>query len=597
MKSLVFICEIFKKFPFLLTANVLLFVVVGVLGACSLLSAGPLVDFFLDPQLHNASALTKKAVAFLASWGIPATLATWTIVLIVFVALVNVFQVLARHSILKTKYAVLRDLMLGTFEDFFNTRWYFFSSGRQGMLLNTFTREITVIGDAFGAMALFFANILQLGFALVIPFYLSWQVTLISLSAALLFALPFALFSKYSYRLGKLNTATANEMTSVVHENLAAAKLLLGFGNQKKGNDRFAEAFDAHRCVTVKSQIINIAIPILYRPFAIITVVIALFAAQRFHVPFSEITILLFALLQVAISLSSITTQKNALENFFPSYEQIKHLRERAREMRQPLGKREFKGFKENIMVEHLSFSYPGHAPVLKEVNIRIAKGKMIALVGKSGAGKSTLIDILMGFHQQTAGRIMFDGISFQEYDTNSYRCCIGYVPQDSVLFNMSIRDNLLWANPKASQKQLEEACRLAYADEFISRLPEGDNTVVGDRGVRLSGGQIQRMALARAFVRCPELLILDEATSSLDTHSERFIQKAIENIATQTTVVVVAHRLSTIKKADCIYVMENGQIAEEGTYADLVGSEGRFNSMVKLQELEVLSTNNMIKI
>lgn len=591
MKLLVFIREIFKKFPLLLISNVFLFVSVGVFGACSLLLVGPLVDLLVDPQLQNASPLTKKAVAFFSSLGIPATLASWAVILIVFIALVSVFQVLARRSILKTKYAVLRDLMLGTFEDFFNARWYFFSSGKQGMLLNTFTREITVIGDAFGAMALFFANILQLGFALVIPFYISWQVTLISLGVALLFAVPFTLVSKYSYRLGKLNTATANEMTSVVHENLGAAKLLLGFGNQYKGNDNFAKAFDAHRNVTVRSQIVNIAIPILYRPFAVLMAVMALFAARRFGVALSEITVLLFALFQVAISVSNIMSQKNALENFFPSYEQIKGLRERARQMRQPQGTRKFAGFKDKIVIEGVSFAYPGHSLVLKEVNVSIPKGKMIALVGKSGAGKSTLVDILMGFHEPTQGRLMFDGVPFTEYDINSYRSRLGYVPQDSVLFNMSILDNLLWANPSASQEQLEEACRLAYADEFVSRLPEGYGTLVGDRGVRLSGGQVQRMALARAFIRQPELLILDEATSSLDTHSERFIQKAIENISSKTTVIVVAHRLSTIKKADRIYVLEHGKVVEEGTYADLVGNSGRFNSMVKLQELEVLST------
>ncbi len=590
MKLLVFIREIFKKFPLLLISNALLFVFVSVLGACSLLLIGPLVDFLVDSQLQNASALTKKAVALCGVWGIPVTLTSWAVILIAFIALVSVFQVIARRSILKTKYAVLRDLMLGTFEDFFNARWYFFSSGKQGMLLNTFTREITVIGDAFGAMTLFFANILQLAFALVIPFYISWQVTLISLGVALLFTVPFTLFSKYSYRLGKLNTATANEMTSVVHENLGFAKLLLGFGNQRKGNDNFARAFDAHRKVTVRSQIVNIAIPILYRPFAVVMAVVALFAARRFGVALSEITILLFALLQAAFSVSNIMSQKNALENFFPSYEQIKSLRERARQMRQPQGERKFGGFKDSIVIEGVSFAYPGHSLVLKDVHVSIPKGGMIALVGKSGAGKSTLVDIIMGFHEPTAGRLLFDGVPFKEYDINSYRLRLGYVPQDSALFNMSIRDNLLWANPNAGQEELEEACRLAYADEFISRLPEGYDTIVGDRGVRLSGGQIQRMALARAFIRQPELLILDEATSSLDTHSERFIQKAIENISARTTVIVVAHRLSTIKKADRIYVLEHGQVVEEGTYADLVGNSGRFNSMVKLQELEVLS-------
>lgn len=195
----------------------------------------------------------------------------------------------------------------------------------------------------------------------------------------------------------------------------------------------------------------------------------------------------------------------------------------------------------------------------------------MTAFVGKSGIGKSTLIDLLMGFHEISRGTITIDGVPLQDFDILSYRSRTGYVPQDSVLFNTSIRENLLWADEKASQRGIEEACCLANADEFIRQFPEGFDTVVGDRGVRLSGGQIQRIALARALLRKPEILFLDEATSSLDTHSVRLIQLAIENIAKAITVIVVAHRLSTIRNADCIYVLQNGKAVEQRPYEELI--------------------------
>jgi len=587
MKALIFIREIFRKFPLLLIANTMLLVVVSLFAACSLFTISPVVDFLIHPDLQGISPLTQKAIDILGFFGLSATLGNWLIIFVGFVTLSSAFLVFARYSILKTKYAVVRDIMLGTFEDFFNARWHFFSSGKQGMLLNTFTRELTVVGDAFGAMALFFAGILQTAFFLAVPFYLSWQVTTISLSVALLFAVPFILLGKLSYRLGTSNTATANRMISVIHENLSLAKVVLGFGNQHKSVDELGRTFDTHRHVTIKSQILNIAIPTLYRPFGVVMIVIALFVARRFTVPLSEMTVLLFALLQVAISIGSLTMQKSSLENFFPSYEQVKHLRERAKQLRQKSGDREFKEFYRELSIEKLSFAYPNQKAILIDINVRIPKGKMVAFVGESGAGKSTFIDMIMGFHLPTTGQIIFDGVPLQDFDIRSYRRRIGYVPQDSVLFSMTIRDNLLWASELATDEEIRQACCQANVDGFIKQLPEGYNTLVGDRGVRLSGGQVQRVALARAILRKPELLILDEATSALDTYSERLIQQAIENIAKETTVIVIAHRLSTIVNADYVYVLKEGRIVEEGSYFQLVRRNGHFNRMVKFQMLE----------
>ncbi len=296
---------------------------------------------------------------------------------------------------------------------------------------------------------------------------------------------------------------------------------------------------------------------------------------------------LLFALLQVALSLGNLTSQKNSLENFFPSYEQIERLRKQARKMKQTSGSKKFGGFNQKLLIEDLSFAYPGQDAVLCGINVYIPKGKMVAFVGESGAGKSTFIDMIMGFHQPQKGRIMFDGVDLQEFDIRSYRHKIGYVPQDSVLFNMSIRDNLLWANDSAADIDIVRACRQANAEEFIEQLPQGCDTLVGDRGVRLSGGQIQRIALARAMLRKPQLLILDEATSALDTYSERLIQQAIEAIVGETTVIIIAHRLSTIMNADYIYVFKEGCIVEEGVYSGLIQRDSCFNRMVKLQLLE----------
>jgi len=587
MKAFLFISEIFKKFPLLLITNAILLLIVSLLGAVSLFTISPVVDLFVHPDLKGVSPLTEKTVEILNFFGLPATLGVWLIVFVLFISLSSVFQLFARYTILKTKYAVLRDIMMGTFEDFFNAKWYFFSSGRQGVLLNTFNRELTVVGNAFGAMALFFAGILQTIIFMMVPFYISWKVTIISLVASILFAVPFILLGKLAYRLGILNTSTSNEMTSVIHENFNLAKLIIGFGNQEKSVKNLKKAFNAHRKVTIRSQILNISALILYRPLGVIMVVIALFSARKFGIPISEITVLLLALLQAAIAMSHLTTQKTQLENFFPSYEQIKSLKERAKELVQPSGEKKFDGFSQEILIKDLSFAYPRHENVLTDINMRIPKGKMIAVVGKSGAGKSTLIDMILGFHQPEKGEILFDGTELSKFDISSYRKRIGYVPQDSVLFNTTIKNNLLWANDNATQDEIDQAVGYSNAEEFISKLPEGYDTPVGDRGVRLSGGQVQRIALARAILRKPDLLILDEATSSLDTYSERLIQEAIERISKETTVIVIAHRLSTIVNADYVYLLKEGRVVEEGKYSELVKINGHFNRMIELQALE----------
>jgi ABC-type multidrug transport system fused ATPase/permease subunit len=591
MKALTFIAEIFRKFPLLFIINTGLLILVNSFGACSLLTIAPVVDLFIHPDFQGVSPLTQKAIGLLNLLGLPVTLGSWLFIFVLFTGLSSGFNLLAWYSILRTKFAMSRKILMGSFEDFFNAEWRFFSTTKQGVLLNTFTRELEKVNNAFSAMGLFFTSIVQIIFYLAIPFYLSWQVTAISLGSGLLFALPFIWLGKFSYRLGKLTTATSNRLISVIHDNFSLTKLILGFGNQYRCLHNLGTAFDTNRRARVKSEFVNISVPILYRPFGVVMIVVALFSARWFGVPLSEITVILAALLQVAICIGKLTMQKNALDNFSPSYEQIEHLRQQAKQLKQPSGTRQFTGFNNKLTMEKVSFAYPGQEPVLVDINLFIPKGSLVAFVGKSGVGKSTLIDIIMGFCQPTKGRVMLDNIPLQEFDIHSYRRRIGYVPQDAVLFNMSIRDNLLWANESATEKEIREACCQANADEFIRRFPEGYDTLVGDRGILLSGGQIQRIALARAILRKPELLILDEATSSLDSHSEYLIQQAIEDIVKETTVVVIAHRLSTIANADYIYVLKDGHIIEEGSYSDLIQKNGYFNRMVEAQKLETVDT------
>jgi ATP-binding cassette subfamily B protein len=239
------------------------------------------------------------------------------------------------------------------------------------------------------------------------------------------------------------------------------------------------------------------------------------------------------------------------------------------------------------IRFEQVDFGYTPERPILQNVSFTIPAGKKLAVVGHSGAGKSTLSRLLYRFYEVTSGRILIDGQDIRSVTQHSLRKAIGIVPQDTVLFNDSIRYNLQYGNPQATQAELERAAEMAQIRQFIESLPEGWNTVVGERGLKLSGGEKQRVAIARAILKQSPILIFDEATSSLDSATEQAIQKTLNAVAGQHTTLMIAHRLSTIVDADQILVMSQGQVVEQGTHSELLQYEGIYKQMWELQLLE----------
>ena len=591
MKAVALAIEIFRKHPLLFIGNVLLMVCTGLIGTASIFSIAPVIDLLIHSDPEQVSVLTKRITSILEYIGVPAGLTTFLLIFLAINVLKNGFTVGAEYLIVRTRFTLVRGLFVGAFDDFFNARWLFFSSGKQGVLMNTFMREVLKVGDAFGGIGRLVASLLQGVFYLAVPFYLSWQVSAATLGVAILFAVPFHLLGRWSYQLGRENTDTANKISTILEESLTVAKVILGFGNQHKSRAALIEAFDSHRDVTLKAQILSTSTPLMYQPLGLSVIVLALLMGKALSLHLTELAVLLWSFHHTLPLIGTTLGQKNTLVGLFPSYEQVKMLRQRALELKQPSGELTFGGFSREITLQDVSFAYPEHEPTLVDIDMCIPKGNMVALVGESGAGKSTLIDVLMGFNQPLTGKIAFDGVALDQYDIASYRHRIGYVPQDSVLFNTTIKENLRWSQDQATDLEIEAACTRANADEFIRSFPDGYDTLVGDRGVRLSGGQCQRIALARAILRQPDLLILDEATSSLDTFSERLIQSSLESISRETTVVVIAHRLSTIANADCVYVLEKGRIVESGTYESLVRDGGHFSRMTHLQRLETPAT------
>jgi subfamily B ATP-binding cassette protein MsbA len=247
-------------------------------------------------------------------------------------------------------------------------------------------------------------------------------------------------------------------------------------------------------------------------------------------------------------------------------------------------------GFERAVEFEGVSFAYgePGSSDnVLQDVSFRLPKGSLVALVGPSGAGKSTIADLLVRFFDVTTGRVSIDGIDVRAVRVADLRALMGIVSQDTVLFHDTVSANIAYGRPGASRAAIEAAGRAAHAHEFVQKLPQGYETVVGERGVQLSGGQRQRIAIARALLRDAPILILDEATSSLDSESERVVQDAIERLLVGRTVLVIAHRLSTVHRADEILVVDQGRIVERGTHAELLAEGGTYRRLYDLQLTE----------
>ena len=315
--------------------------------------------------------------------------------------------------------------------------------------------------------------------------------------------------------------------------------------------------------------------------------VIVYVAISFVALPAAELVLLMFLFARIVPQLSNLHQSFQALCNLMPAILSVRDLAAQCSAAAGPLVTNgEAVQMRQAVSFEGISFGYPG-VTVVQQLDLTIRAGETTALVGRSGAGKSTVADLLMGLLTPEHGRLVVDGVRLTPDRMQAWRTQIGYVAQETFLFHDTVRANLLWAEPSATERDIWEALRLAAADQFVSRLPHVLDTVLGDRGVLVSAGERQRLALARALLRKPVLLILDEATSSLDSENEQRIQRAINELRGRMTMLIIAHRLSTIRDADVIHLLDEGRIAESGSWDALVMREhGRFQELYRAQEI-----------
>jgi subfamily B ATP-binding cassette protein MsbA len=292
----------------------------------------------------------------------------------------------------------------------------------------------------------------------------------------------------------------------------------------------------------------------------------------------------LYALLKSYEPVKRLTGVSNAYQQALGASEQVFHYLDSKPEMTDKPGALELPPFEREIVFENVDFDYEDGVPLLRGIDLRIDRGEVVAIVGSSGAGKTTLASLIPRFFDVTRGRILVDGHDVRDVKLNSLRAQIGIVTQETILFNDTAYNNICYGSRWPTEAQVREAARVALAEYFILEMPKGYQTIIGERGQRLSGGQRQRIAIARALLKNPPILILDEATSELDTESELLVQRALANLMAGRTVVVIAHRLSTVRRAERIVVIDRGAICEVGSHEDLINRGGIYQRLHELQ-------------
>lgn len=452
----------------------------------------------------------------------------------------------------------------------------FFQGTSAGEILSRFINDVGMVRGALtdGVYVLLRESLIGISY-LTVAFLASWKLTLFSL---LLVPVSGVLIGLMGRKLRKRSTRTQERMGQIgkhLTETLGGIKIIKGFTAEKREKKKFSKKTqDYYRAYLRFEMLGSLGAPLTEFLSALVAAIILIYGARLIFIEHSlspdRFLVFLAAALSLLQPLKRITQANVYIQHGIAAGKRIFDVLDRVPKRRKRAGK-EFPGLKDSVVFDEVYFSYTPGRFVLKNINLEIKRGEKVALVGPSGAGKSTLADLLAYFYTPTAGKIFIDGEELSQYDQVSYRGHIAIVPQDPFLFSGTIYDNIAYAKPDATFEEVVEASKMAAAHDFIEKLVNGYDAVVGERGLTLSGGERQRIALARAILREPDILILDEATSNLDSESEVMIKKALERILEGRTTLIIAHRLSTVLEAEKIVVIEDGRIIDVGKHEELI--------------------------
>jgi subfamily B ATP-binding cassette protein MsbA len=510
----------------------------------------------------------------------------------IFTILKNLFLYISLYILNPLRNAVLRRLRDDLFSKTLLLPIGFFTEERKGDLISRMTNDINEVElSIMSVLEVFIREPLTIIFYLGSMVFMNYKLTLVLLLFLPVAGLIIGRISKSLRKSSNIAQEQLGNMLGVIDETLVGMRVVKAFNAEHHQHLRFMKLnnllFRTRNRIAARREL---ASP-LSETMGIMVVSVILwyggktvFAGGGFSGASFLTYIGLFALI--------ISPFKNLSSAFYnvqkgtSALDRIEHLLAVENTIKELPDATPIRSFEHQLEFRNVSFSY-GDKKILDNINLTIQKGKMVALVGSSGAGKSTLVDLVPRFHDVSGGEILIDGINLKDCKLGDLRRLMGVVSQDPILFNDTIYNNITLGTGGATQERVEDAARIAHADNFIGQKPEGYLTVAGDRGARLSGGERQRITIARAVLKNPPILILDEATSSLDSESERIVQQAINKLMENRTCIVIAHRLSTVQHADEIIVMERGKIVERGTHTGLLSKNGIYKRLVEMQQVK----------
>lgn len=503
----------------------------------------------------------------------------------------NLFTYLQTYFMAEVEQGILKDLRFDLYKHFLELPLGFFTEERKGNLISRIINDVQIVKDSLIAVvnSIFRDPPSIIAYSIVL-FLFSWKLTLIIFLLAPITAIILSKIGNSLKRSSIKSQEKISDITSTLDETLGAIRVVKAFGMEEYETKKFEKENNSYFQLLVRlARKRALGSPISEFVGVVTIVIILYFFGSEIIKGNSDMSpgafiFYLAVFFQMMPSLKLFGQMFNSYKEGSAAAERVFDLLDTKPAITDATDAIEVKGFNDSIEFKDASFKYDKSDYILRNINLKINKGSIVAIVGPSGAGKSTIVDLIPRFYDLTDGNLLFDGLDIKKLNIESLRKQMGIVTQETILFNDTVRNNIAYGVSEIPLEKIIEAAEAANAHKFISNLENGYDTIIGDRGIKLSGGERQRLSIARAILKNPPILILDEATSSLDTESEILVQQAIERLMHGRTSIVIAHRLSTIQNAGMIVVLNGGQIAETGTHQQLLLTSGLYKKLYDMQ-------------